>query len=132
MNIENNIIINSSNDVLSITFLYAVDNYLTFKTKVKSDEFSGVSNFCISKEEIASIINTLSIMHSELKGICKIQDYDSDAFLYIEVQKLGHVLISGQIGGSHQEHFMKFKIKTDQTVLLNLIQTFKSLFKANA
>jgi hypothetical protein len=39
-------------------------------------------------------------MYDELAGVCVIADYDSDAFITLELNRLGHLSISGQIGGS--------------------------------
>ncbi len=110
-----------------IIFLgYCVENYLTFGIKIKSGAFEGESSFCISKETLAPIIDRLLGMHNNLVGVCKIEDYDSDAYINIEMGKFGHLFVSDQIGGSHQGHYMRFKYTADQTVLLNLIKVFKS------
>lgn len=125
--IENNLLINSEGKELIVEHLYTVEDYFTFNIKIKSGEFAGASNFCIPKDRIISIVETLSDMHKELKGHCEINDSDSDAYIMIEMDKLGHMCIYGQIGGSHEEHFMKFKYTTDQTVLGSLIRLFKAL-----
>ncbi|MBD3231434.1 hypothetical protein GF322_02110 [Candidatus Dependentiae bacterium] len=111
---------------LIISFQYNVDNYLTFSIKVKSCPFSGKSSFCLSKETVVSTIDKLSEMHENLEGTCDIKDYDTDACLTIKMKKLGNLFIEGQIGGSHQDHFMKFKYIADQTILLNLINVLKT------
>ncbi len=120
------VIFNSNNKELAIEYLYTVENYFTFNIRVKSGEFSGSSSFCISKENIMSVIATLTKLYNELKGLCEINDYDSDAYIKIEMLNLGHVCIYGQIGGSHEDHSLKFKYIVDQTILPNLIQAFKS------
>ncbi|SHL04368.1 hypothetical protein [Desulforamulus aeronauticus] len=120
------VIISSEGKKLVIEYLYTVENYFTFNIKVKSGEFTGASNFCISKESIVSVVETLSKMHEQLSGYCEISDSDSDAHITVEMDKLGHMYMTGQIGGSHEEHYMKFKYITDQTVLINLIQILKA------
>ena len=124
---EDNAIINLKNKKLNIEHLYTVEDYFTFNIKVKSEEFSGASNFCMSRESIVSIIENLSKMYEELKGYCEIKDYDSDANVKIEMDKYGHLYVFGQIGGSHEEHFMKFKFNADQTFLNTLIEMLKTL-----
>jgi hypothetical protein len=124
---EGTVIIDSEGKKLVIEHLYTVEGYFTFNIKVKSGEFAGASNFCISKENILSVIEALSKMHEQLTGYCEISDSDSDAHITIEMDKLGHMRMTGQIGGSHEEHYMKFKYITDQTVLINLIQMLKAL-----
>ena len=121
------ILVNSEGKELVVEHLYTVEGYFTLSIKVKSGEFAGASNFCMPKESVVSIIETLSIMNKDLKGCCEVKDYDSDAYVIVEMDKFGHVALCGQIGGSHEEHFMKFKYETDQTILEKLIRIFKSL-----
>lgn len=123
---EGAIIVNSESKRLVIEHLYTVGGYFTFNIEVKSGKFTGASNFCISKDSILLVIEALSKMHEQLIGYCEISDSDSDAHITIEMDKLGHMYMTGQIGGSHEEHYMKFKYITDQTVLVNLIQMLKA------
>lgn len=121
------LIFSLDNKQLFIKCSYKTNNYLTFWIKVRSGEFSGASEFCISKEKLKEIIEILTKMHNKLKGNCEIKDYDSDAYIIIGIlDNLGHVDIYGQIGGSHQDQYMKFKYIADQTILGNLIQIFKN------
>ena len=123
-----NIVVDSDGKGFVVEYLYSVDKYSTFNIKIKSMGFSGMSNFCMPQEKIASYIESLSEMYSKLTGYCEIKDSDSDAYIKIEMHKRGHVSICGQVGGSHEEHSMRFKYTTDQTVLVNLIQIFKEYF----
>lgn len=125
--LENKKIINSEGKELIVEHLYTVEDYFTFNIKVKSGDFSGASNFCISKEAIFSIVKTLTEMHKELKGFCEISDSDSDAYITFDMDKFGHMSVYGQIGGSHEEHYMKFKYSTDQTVIEKFVQLIKAL-----
>jgi len=120
-------IINLEGKELIVEHLYTVEDYFTFRIRVKSGDFSGTSNFCISKEALLSIFEKLTKMHKELKGCCEINDSDSDAYITFDMDKFGHMSVYGQIGGSHEDHFMKFKYSTDQTVLEKIIQLFKEL-----
>jgi hypothetical protein len=124
---NNYIILNADNNEIIFEYLYTVDNYVTFNLKIKSGDFAGSSNFCISKEKIVSIVETLSNMNKDLTGSCELRDYDSDAYIKIEMLKLGHLCIYGQIGGSHQDQFLKFKLTSDQTILNNFIYVFKKI-----
>ncbi len=124
---DNNILINSDGKELILEHLYTVEGYSTFNIKVKSGEFAGASNFCIAKQDVVSINVKLLQMYKDLKGYCEIKDHDSDAYVMIEMDKFGHMCIYGQIGGSHEEHSMKFKYNTDQTVLIGLMCRFKAL-----
>lgn len=124
---EDNIIMDSDEEKIYIEHLYTVEDYFTFNIKIKSGEFSGASNFCIARENIVSIIENLSEMYTELKGYCEINDCDSDANIKMKMDKYGHVFVFGQIGGSHEEHSMKFRFNTDQTVLNRLIKMLKTI-----
>jgi len=81
------LVIDVENKILKIKHLYSVDNYLTFNIKVKSGDFSGVSNFCLARNQVVSIVEVLSKMYKELDGHCKLNDCDSDSYLKIEMQK---------------------------------------------
>ncbi|MFC1894985.1 hypothetical protein ACFLYH_03485 [Candidatus Dependentiae bacterium] len=128
MNFSDENIVFSSEDnakLLVISVQYCVENYIAFNVQVKSGNFQGESNFCISKKEIISTLDVLSKMHSNLNGMCSIKDTDSDAYINIEVDNRGHCNVFGQIGGSHQDHLMRFKYCADQTLLYNLIKIFE-------
>ncbi|MCR8845343.1 hypothetical protein NQ117_16805 [Paenibacillus sp. SC116] len=124
-----NIIMNTETQCLIVEHLYTVENYLTFNIQVKSGGFAGQSNFCISKEKIGEIIQSLEEAYEKLSGRSQIDDYDSDAHLVIKATRLGKVTVSGQIGGSHQEHSMRFEFTSDQTVLERLINLFNVLIR---
>ena len=121
-------IFNSGEKSLSFEYLYTVEDYLTFKIIVRSGEYSGTSNFCISKDQRISAIRSFSDMHDKLVGSCTLKDYDSDAYITFEMSKLGHMNVFGQIGGSHADHFMKFKYVIDQTILQSLIQMLQNIY----
>lgn len=127
MNEENNVIFDFEDKRLIIEHLYTVEDYSTLNIKVKSGEFAGAANFCIPKDKVNSILNTLSNMRKELRGYCEINDSDSDGFIMVEMGEMGHIYMYGQIGGSHEEHFMKFRYTTDQTILDGLVQMLKTL-----
>ncbi|MFH0897949.1 MAG: hypothetical protein V1855_00020 [bacterium] len=108
-----------------IEYISTENDYFHLMIQIKSGMFSGASEFCISKGNIIKIIKTLKNMHETLKGSCVISDFDSDGHITIEMQKLGHICISGQMGGTHQDHYMTFKFMTDQSILPNLIKNLK-------
>lgn len=123
---EDTIIIDSDGRKLIIEHLYTVEGYSTFNIRVQSGEFAGASHFCIPKDSILSTVEALSKMRENLTGYSEISDSDSDAHIDLEIDKLGHICMTGQIGGSHEEHSMKFKLITDQTILSGLIQKLRS------
>ncbi|WP_240512072.1 hypothetical protein [Paludifilum halophilum] len=124
---NNNTFLASKDQELTVGHLYTVEDYFTFNIKVRSGEFAGSSNFCMPKEKVISIVENSYKMLETLEGCCEVKDYDSDAYIVIQMGKLGHMCIYGQIGGSHEDHSMKFKYTADQTVLANFSQMLKAL-----
>jgi len=102
---------------LNVEKLYDIDGYITFKIKVASSGFNGISNFCISKLDINDIQRKLQYMDEKLEGSVIINDMDSDSFLKFELKEHGQLVCSGELGGSHRDHSMKFSFQADQTIL---------------
>ena len=108
-------------------YRYTVEGYVTFTITVKSGEFSGASNFCISESLLKDTISALSKMYNSLKGKYQMNDYDSDDFMCFEMENLGHMTITGQLGGSYNIPFLKYQIQADQTILGEIISNFKDM-----
>ena len=115
-------IINLLEKGLHVEYLYSVEGYTTFYVQVKSGVFVGETNFCIPESNLNKIIKELSIMYNALEGGCIIEDNDSDSVLNFHLDKLGLLVVQGQVGGSHEKHYMKFEYYTDQTILKPLIK----------
>lgn len=118
---------NLDEDRLVIEHLYTVEDYITFKLDVKSGPFTGSSHFCILKQKLHLVIEEMNNMYKDLKGSCELKDYDSDAFITLEMKRLGHVSIFGQIGGSQEDHNMRFKFTSDQTGLAIVLRSLQTL-----
>lgn len=129
--IENTIELQTNSETEKLLFKarYLVSGYYTFDLSVKSASFGGTSYFCIQRDEIELFCSQLSKIHATLIGFTKITDYDSDSFVSFHIETNGHLLINGQVGGSHEDHFMKFSFQTDQTCLTKFIEDFKALLK---
>ena len=56
-------------------------------------------------------------------------DYDSDDYVLFKFQRLWHLVIAGQLGGSYSEQFLKFKINSDQTFLHQIIVQLKQMLQ---
>ena len=108
-------------------YQYIVEDYITFKVRVVSGEFSGTSNFCILESSLRTAIASLSEMYNTLKGFCRMNDFDSDDFISFKMNSLGHMTITGQLGGSYNIPFLKYENHADQTILLDIISNFKSM-----
>lgn len=105
---------------LSVECLYTIGGYATYLFEVKSDGFQGNCNFCISTELVRHILDKIEEILDNLSGAIFIEDGESDAFVKFEIQNNRSVLVSGQIGGSHENHYMKFEFIADQTIFIGL------------
>ena len=110
---------------IKLEYLYTVQEYVTFHIYVQSGNFSGESNFCMPKKILTEAIVSLSNVHENLKGSYQINDYDSDDYILFKMLKLGHMEITGQVGGSYNDQFLRYQFECDQTDLLCIIQTLK-------
>lgn len=108
----------------SITFIhqYTVENYFSFSVAVKSGAFSGSSSFCLSEIMLKDAVTSLNKLYENLSGTYQINDYDSDDYVFFEFLNLGHVLVSGQLGGSYNPQHLCFQFISDQTALLEVIK----------
>ena len=107
--------------------LYTVEGYVTFAITVVSGKFSGASNFCISENSLADAVLTLREIYNKLSGEYQMNDYNSDDFILFEFEKYGHLKVSGQVGGSHRQQYLVYQFMTDQTVLAEIISSFRSM-----
>lgn len=114
---------------ISLDHLYTVDGYLTFFVVVKSGSFSGASNFCLSEAKLRETSLILNDLYKKLSGACQINDYDSDDFISFEFLKLGHLKITGQLGGSYNPQYLRFQFISEQTVLQSIITTFNTVLQ---
>lgn len=44
-----------------------------------------------------------------------------------KIEPNGRLVIRGQVGGAHEDHFVKFKFHTDQTCIPQFLQDIRSL-----
>ncbi|WP_051959879.1 hypothetical protein [Sphingobacterium sp. ML3W] len=56
-------------------------------------------------------------------------DNDSDASVNFQMMPHGQVIAYGQVGGSHEEHCLKFSFQIDQTCIEPLFTDFYKLLK---
>jgi hypothetical protein len=71
----------------------------------------------------------LKSSYSTLSGETRLEDNDSDAFIEFQIEPNGRLHVIGQIGGTHEDHFVKFKFQTDQTCIPVFVEDFKSLLE---
>lgn len=120
---------NSKSERLSFATKYLVRMNFTFDLTVLSDGFSGTSHFCVRREQLEILCSELSNMHLTLFGTSILEDNDSDSYVEFEIEPYGRLFVSGQVGGTHENHFVKFKFQTDQTCIPSFVQDLKSLLK---
>ena len=118
---------NDSTKVLLFATRYLVQINFTFALTAKSGDFSGTSHFCVRADEIEAFCNSLLKMYASLSGSARLSDNDSDGYVNLEMQESGHLKVSGQVGGSHEDHFMTFEFRTDQTCIPPFVSDFKAL-----
>ncbi|MGE7274881.1 WapI family immunity protein [Brevibacillus panacihumi] len=120
-------ILDTENKKLIIEYLYNVEEYHTMTFKVESKGFKGVSNFCFSKDDLLEILEKIESIIKELRGSIEIRDRDSDANICITMENFGQLVVHGQIGGSFEDHYLKFNFDSDQTILNKFRDFFKKV-----
>jgi|SRR5690606_5389233 len=112
---------------LSFATRYLVHINFTFDLTVLSNGFSGTSYFCVRREQLEKMCADLTNMHLKLSGTTILEDNDSNGFVKFEIESNGRLNVIGQIGGTNEDHFVKFKFQTDQTCIPSFVQDFNSL-----
>ncbi len=102
-----------------------VQGYTTFTIYAKSDEYCGAHPFCMSNQEIMTVLDALRNADDKLYGQIKLADNDSESFLLINVERQS-VIVEGQIGICFGDNFLRFKQRLDQTVLRLLYDCFET------
>jgi len=118
---------NTKTKRLSFATRYLVQINFTFDLTILSDGFGGTSHFCVRRDQLEKLCADLIKMRTDLKGSTKLEDNDSDACIELIIEPNGQLIVCGQVGGTHEDHFVKFKFKTDQTCIPPFVQDFKSL-----
>lgn len=120
---------NRETERLSFATRYLVQINFTFDLTVLSDGFSGTSHFCVRRDQIENLCADLTNMHFILSGTTILDDNDSDGFVEFEIAPNGQINVSGQVGGSHEQNYLKFSFQTDQTCIESLLIDFHKLLK---
>ncbi|MBI5914849.1 MAG: hypothetical protein HY842_05690 [Bacteroidetes bacterium] len=118
---------NTETERLSFATRYIVQINFTFDLTVLANGFGGASHFCVRRDQIETMCVDLTYMHLTLSGKATLEDNDSDAFVRFEIESNGRLNIRGQVGGSHEDNFVKFAFQTDQTCIPIFVNDFKSL-----
>lgn len=124
------VIIDNQQVKFCMEHLYCVENYHTISIFVESKGFAGTSNFCIATNRMKELKSSLEAIDSSLAGNVEMKDYDSDAFLKVALFPYGKLEVLGQIGASYNDHYMRFKFQSDQTIIRTIISFFKESLDA--
>lgn len=110
------------NDTCSVSVhsLYFVGGYITYEVSISTCGFTGTSNFCIEENKLNEYIYMIDIMINTLSGEVSIDDSESDAYLKFYFENRTSLFVVGQVGGSHEDNVLKFKLMADQTALYGL------------
>ena len=120
---------NTETERLLFATRYLVYINITFDLSVLSDSFSGTSHFCVRRDQLENMCADLTNMYLTLSGATILEDNDSDGFIKFEIEPNGRLIVNGQVGGTHEDHFVRFKFQTDQTCISAFVQDFKSLLE---
>lgn len=120
---------NTKTERLSFATRYLFQINFTFDLTVLSDGFSGTSHFCIRRDQLEKMCDDLTNMQLTLSGTTILDDNDSDGFVEFEIESNGRLNVGGQVGGTHEDHYVKFKFQTDQTCISQFVQDFYTLLK---
>lgn len=120
---------NRETEQLSFATRYLVQINFTFDLTVLSNGFSGTSHFCVRRDQIEKMCSDLTTMKQAVSGSTTIEDNDSDASVNFQMKPNGQVIVFGQVGGSHEENYLKFSFQTDQTCIEPLLKDFHKLLK---
>ncbi|TCD10748.1 hypothetical protein EZ449_07615 [Pedobacter frigidisoli] len=120
---------NRESEQLSFATRYLVQINFTFDLTVISDGFRGTSHFCVRRDQIEKMCSDLTTMRQVISGNTIIEDNDSDANINFQMKPHGQVIVYGQVGGSHEENYLKFSFEPDQTGIEPLLTDFHKLLK---
>lgn len=120
---------NSETGRLSFAIRYLVQINFTFDLTVVSNGFSGTSHFCVRRDQLDKMCSDLTTMKQAMSGETTLEDNDSDASITFQMKPHGQLIVYGQVGGSHEENYLKFSFQTVQTCIEPLLTDFHKLLK---
>ena len=120
---------NTKTERLSFATRYFVQINFTFDLTVCSGDLIGTSHLFFRIEQLDKLCSDLATMNKVLSGNTILEDNDSDANVGFQLKQHGQLIVYGQIGGSHEDHFLKFKFQTDQTCIEPFVNDFHNLLK---
>jgi hypothetical protein len=98
---------------LSMDTRYLVQVSFTFDLSVRLNSYNGQSHFCARKDQLKELVYNLSKLKNKPLVNTKIEDNDSDAYLKFKSIGENLVLVEGQVGGTHEDAFLKFAFESN-------------------
>jgi hypothetical protein len=108
------------------------DGYVSFSVVVVSGGFSGASGFCLPVDSLRDAVSSLSRIDHDLSGSYQIDDCESDDFILLEYLSQGHLRVSGQVGGSFNNQYLRYEFDTEQTAMNAVVASLRSMLDADA
>lgn len=73
---------------------------------VHSSDFSGAMDMEVGINDLKTFINDIHMMNTKLKGLAKIKEPYGESFIIMEVDKTGHIIVSGYMNTlNHRLYF---------------------------
>lgn len=120
---------NTGTERLSFATRYLVQINFTFDLTVLVNRFSETSHFCVRRDQIEKMCSELTTMKQVMSGNTTLEDNDSDACINFQMKPQGQLVVFGQVGGSHEENYLKFSFQIDQTCIEPFLTDFHKLLK---
>lgn len=114
---------------LSFATRYLVQINFTFDLTAITENFRGKSHFCVRRDQLDKLCSDLIEMKQRLSGKTILEDNDSDTNVNFEIKQNGQLIVYGQVGGTHEDNYLKFNFQTDQTCIEPFVDDFHKLLE---
>jgi hypothetical protein len=96
---------------------FADDSGFCAELVVRSRGYAARQLFHFDRSGLQAFVRALEQMDSTLKGAATLQTPYENHFMRLEVDKLGHVCVAGELRDYEASQHLKFCFRTDQTCL---------------
>lgn len=100
-----------------------------FNLEIRSDVFSGIAPCEYDIKEFRKFTDELTEMYNFKRQTVSLNEICYGSEVKFEADKIGHILVSGEIFGRTMGHSMKFMFTIDQTALMPFIEQLKVLIE---
>jgi hypothetical protein len=103
-------------------------DWIPVRVKIRAGAFSGNFSAYLLAREIVKFKNELETLHKNLKGTAKFETIEEQLLLKINVDKLGHISISGEVRDeAGTGNRLIFEMSFDQTYLSRTIRELEEV-----